>query len=211
VDVQRFCIYHSIFIYNNVCFLHLCFIHSVLLKPLLRVLTFLQMVWSRLFEMWNIRASNQIPAGELQVQVNERYVDNTLCYQARHQREAVVPISQPSGLGGGGAGSANAPQKFEICWKSGQNPWKFGQNPWKSEQKPGKSVQNWRPTLSDFKKWRPRFAEKQVKTIFWRSHQKRSANFVLQLFGKVWAKILCTQKFDCSYIYVPTSNGCLVF
>jgi len=34
----------------------------------------------------------------------------------------------------------------------------------------------WCPTLFDFKKWRPRCAEKQVKTIYWGvTPQKRSA------------------------------------
>jgi len=56
----------------------------------------------------------------------------------------------------------------------------------------------WRPTLFDFKKWRPRFAEKQVKTIFGGSHhkngrQKLHDNFFVK-FAKLWAKILCTPK-----------------
>jgi len=58
--------------------------------------------------------------------------------------------------------------------------------------------EKWRPTLFDFKKWRPRFAEKQVKTIFWGPHHKNGRqklydNFFGK-FGKIWIKILCTPK-----------------
>jgi len=56
---------------------------------------------------------------------------------------------------------ARAPLKVLIYWKCGQNPWKSGQNVWKSGQK-------WRPTLFDFIKWRPTFAEKHMKTLFGR-------------------------------------------
>jgi len=38
-----------------------------------------------------------------------------------------------------------------ICWNSVQHSWT--------------SAQKWRPTLLDFKKWRPRFAEKLMKTF----------------------------------------------
>jgi len=37
-----------------------------------------------------------------------------------------------------------------------------------------KTRAKWRPTLFDFKKWHPTFAEKHMKTFFWRSHQKTS-------------------------------------
>jgi len=57
--------------------------------------------------------------------------------------------------------------------------------------------------LFDYEKWRPRFAEKQVKTIFLEvTPQKRSAKAARQLFGKVWEnlgkKFLHPQKFACS-------------
>jgi len=41
--------------------------------------------------------------------------------------------------------------------------------------------------LFDFHKWRPRFAEKQVKTIFLEvTPQKRFSKVARQLFGQVW-------------------------
>jgi len=52
--------------------------------------------------------------------------------------------------------------------------------------------------LFGFEKWRSRFAEKQVKTIFIEvTPQKRSAKVARQLFGQVWenlSKILCNPK-----------------
>jgi len=49
---------------------------------------------------------------------------------------------------------------------------------------------------------RPMFAEKQIKTIFWRSHQKRLAKFAHH-FRQVWENLgknpLHTKKFACSY------------
>jgi len=50
-----------------------------------------------------------------------------------------------SGVGGGGSEGASEPPKVLICWKFWQNPWK--------------SWQTWCPTLLDFKKCRPTFAE----------------------------------------------------
>jgi len=77
-----------------------------------------------------------------------------------------------SGVGGRDAGGASAPPKVLICQKPGQIPWKSGQNQWKFGQiyenvgkipgnlgKPWKFEQKWHPTLFDFKKWPPRFAE----------------------------------------------------
>ena len=92
----------------------------------------------------------------------------------------VCHITGYSGVGGGGA---RAPPKILICQKYGHKPWN--------------SVQKWRPT----------FAEKHVKTFFWRSHQKRSSwslwrklvgksrtkNFSGK-FGEIWANILGTSK-----------------
>jgi len=57
-------------------------------------------------------------------------------------------------------GCANAAPKVLICWNSGQNPCKSGQK--------------WHPTLLDLKKWRPRFAEKPMKTFFGGQFKKRS-------------------------------------
>jgi len=81
--------------------------------------------------------------------------------------------------------SENLGKILEILGKIPENPNKtlnyLKQHPWKSGQK-----------------WRPTFEEKQVKTIFWRSHQKNGPqeledNF-LGKFGKIWAKIHCTPK-----------------
>ena len=94
---------------------------------------------------------------------------------------------------GGVQGLQEHPQKFLICWKSGQKPWKSG---WK-----------WCPTSFDFKKWRPRFTWKHMKIFFWRLHQKEvfmilwekicRHKLLQKLFGQVCGnsgKILCTQK-----------------
>jgi len=85
---------------------------------------------------------------------------------------------------------ASAPLKVLICWN-------FALNPWKSWQK-------WHPTLFDFIKWRPTFAEKHKKTVF-RGHPKKGLHdlwgkrFVGKVaqnfsgtFGKIRAKILHT-------------------
>ena len=120
----------------------------------------------------------------------------------------------------GCAGGASAPPKVLVCQKSGKHPWKFGkilkilaktlsrENPWK----PGQKLC---PTLFDFKKWRPTFAEQEMKTFFWMSHPKRSSwslwvyicrqklhKNVLGKFGKIRAKILCTPK----NLLAPTRN-----
>jgi len=51
--------------------------------------------------------------------------------------------------------------------------------------------------------WRPTFAEQQVKTIFWRPHQKTVGKICTTTF---WASLsknpLHPQKFACSYTYV---------
>jgi len=95
-------------------------------------------------------------------------------------------------------GDASAPRKVLICWKSGRNPWKCEQTPWISGQK-------WRPTLFAFKKWSPTFAEKHMKTFFWRPHKENVFMiFVGEIcrqtphknfsgkFGEIWAKMLRT-------------------
>jgi len=58
--------------------------------------------------------------------------------------------------------------------------------------------------MFDFEKWRPRFAEKQVKNIFLEvTPQKRSAKVARQLCGQVWENLgknpLHPQKFAFSY------------
>ena len=127
-----------------------------------------------------------------------------------------------SGVGGGGAGGANAPPKVLICQKFGQNPWKFGQNlwksgwnPWKSRAKSLKSDQKWRSTFFDFKKWRPTFAEKHSLRPILEVTPKTDLHVLLGenwgqkvhksfsgKFGEIRAKILRTpRKFACSYTY----------
>ena len=73
----------------------------------------------------------------------------------------------------------------------------------------------WPPTLCDFKKWRPSFAEKQAKTIFWGHTKKRLAKVARQLFGQVWENLgknpLHPQKAACSWTYDRCnffSKGC---
>ena len=85
---------------------------------------------------------------------------------------------------------ASAPLKVLICWN-------FALNPWKSWQK-------WHPTLFDFIKWRPTFAEKHKKTVFgghpkWGLHDLWGTRFVGKVaqnfsgkFWKIRAKILRT-------------------
>ena len=103
------------------------------------------------------------------------------------------------------AGGASAPPKFLICRKSGQSPWKFGQNLWKFEQNHWKSGQKWRPTLFDFEKLRPGFAEKQVQTIFGGHTMKTVGKCCTTAFWAIWENSgknpLPLQKFACSYTY----------
>ena len=55
------------------------------------------------------------------------------------------------------------------------------------------------------------FAEKQVKTNFWMSHQKTVSKVARQLFGEVWENLgknlLHSQNFACSYTYVYTEHS----
>jgi len=66
---------------------------------------------------------------------------------------------------------------------------KIPENPNKIPNYLGKTLKiwaKWRPKLCGFEKWRPRFAEKQVKTIFLEvTPQKRSAKVARQRLGQV--------------------------
>jgi len=69
--------------------------------------------------------------------------------------------------------------------------------------------------LFEFEKWRPRFAEKQVKTIVLEvTPQKRSGKVARQLFGQVWENLgknpLHPQKFACSYTYATQHSRATV-
>ena len=118
-----------------------------------------------------------VPAREL---TRSRYVTSArlACKQTElqtrstEQRLLVVRII---GVGGGA-------RKFWFCWKSGQNPWKSGQNPWKSL----KIWTKWRPTLFEFKKWCPTFAEWHMKSPFFEGHTEK----ILMIFvgENLWAK-----------------------
>jgi len=140
-----------------------------------------------------------------------------VCYRVRdtstQQRIRERPCShlvyQPwsnaaSRVSGRDAGDASAPLKFLICRKSGQNPLKFGQNLWQSWQK-------LRPTLFDFRKWRPTLAEEKwrafleitPRNLFCGRGQICRTKVAEQLFRQVWrnwAKIPShPQKFAFSY------------
>ena len=73
---------------------------------------------------------------------------------------------------------SSAPPKVLICWKSGKYPWKSA---WK-----------WRPTLLDFKTWRPRFAENHMKTFFG-GHNKKGLH---DLRGREFVGKSCTKNFS---------------
>ena len=95
-------------------------------------------------------------------------------------------------------GCKHTPKSFELL-KTGHNPWKFGQNPWKSKQnlKISRKISEnlgtkWRPTVFDFEKWRPKFAEKQMKTSLSWWNEKNSRQTLHDNFGKIWTKILRT-------------------
>jgi len=59
-------------------------------------------------------------------------------------------------------------------------------------------MQKWRPMLINFKQWRPTFAEKQVKAIFWRSDQNTVGKICPTTFwaslGKFGQKSFVPQK-----------------
>ena len=105
------------------------------------------------------------------------------------------PLSKMPSRSPMGGGNASAPPNVLICRKSGQNLWKSGQNPLKSGQ-------NWRPTLFDFEKWCPMFAEKQMKTHFWRSHQKSLHDLCGRKFVGKWR----TSTFQPCALYIAFDN-----
>ena len=72
-------------------------------------------------------------------------------------------VESTSGVAGE---DASAPQKFWFVENPGKTPENLGRNPWKFRQK-------WCPNV--VWKLRPTFAEKKMKILFWKSHQKRSS------------------------------------
>ena len=117
-------------------------------------------------------------------------------YRLTCQQNSVGTVS--TGIEGGGAGGATAPQKVVIWWKSGKNPLKSGQNLWKS----GQNV--WKPSHNccmrfEFTKMTSKI---KVRTFFLEAMFLGKLGEVWTSLDEIWAKMLDVPWFEIVFFEV---------